>query len=171
MSNRKYDSYPMMAKDEYENAKDINMWSEDVLDKLAESKQIVWLTNIGLNENNILVGNNIYPYKVYKIYGEYYLKNCSHIDTELLYDVSYTKYKFKNVAGTYILPSNVQWSTSYEYINRYRYEKYKKLILKEGVMDSDKDINKNYFEFTLKQAKQALADKFGFDVENVHIKL
>lgn len=173
MSNRKYDSYPMMTEEEYENAKDVNlnMCNKDVLDELAEENQIVWLTNISLNSNNILIGNNVCPYKVYKINRKYYLINCSHLYTKLLYDVSYIKYEFKNVKGVYTLPSNVQASTSYEYINKYRYEKYKELISKENVADFDKDIIKSHFVFTLEQAKQALADKFGFKVENVHIRL
>ena len=175
MSNRKrkYDSYPMMTKEEYENAKyiNLNICNKDVLDELTDENEIVWLTNISLNSNNILIGNNICPYKVYKINKKYYLRNCSHLYTKLLYDVSYIKYEFKNVKGVYTLPSNVQASTSYEYINRYRHEKYKELISKESVADFDKDINKSHFEFTLEQAKQALADKFELEVKNVHIRL
>ena len=68
--------------------------------------------------------------------------------------------------GFFVLPVNVYASTSYEYINRYRHEEYKKLVLQK---EEKKSTNK--FEFTLKQAKEALAEKFGFKIENICIKL
>ena len=52
------------------------------------------------------------------------------------------------------------------YINRYRYEEYKKLVVQK---EENKSTNK--IEFTLKQAKEALAEKYGFSVENICIKL
>lgn len=68
--------------------------------------------------------------------------------------------------GFFALPDNVHASTSYGYINRYRYEEYKKLLVQK---EENKTTSK--FEFTLKQAKEALAEKFGFPVENICIKL
>ena len=60
--------------------------------------------------------------------------------------------------GFLVLPA----TTSYEY----RYEEYKKLVVQK---EEKKTTNK--FEFTLNQAKEALAEKFGFRVENICIKL
>ena len=62
------------------------------------------------------------------------------------------------------LPANVV--EMQRYINRYRYEEYKKLAVQK---EEKKTTSK--FEFTLKQAKEALAEKFGFLVENICIKL
>ena len=71
--------------------------------------------------------------------------------------------------GNFALPDNVHASTSYEYINRYRHEEYKKLVVQK---EEKKTTNKtNKFEFTLMQAKEALAEKFGLSVENICIKL
>lgn len=74
--------------------------------------------------------------------------------------------------GNFTLPDNVHASTSYEYINRYRHEEYKKLVVQKEENKTNNKTNKtNKFEFTLTQAKEALAEKFGLSVENICIKL
>ena len=45
-------------------------------------------------------------------------------------------------------------------------QEYKKLVLQK---EENKSTNK--FEFTLKQAKEALAEKYGYSIENICIKL
>ena len=97
------------------------------------------------------------------------MRNRTNADTYAPYDVKFKEYEFENSMGFFVLPVNVHASTSYEYINRYRYEEYKILAVQK---EEKKTTNKaNKFEFTLKQAKEALAEKFGFLVENICIKL
>ena len=101
-----------------------------------------------------------------KVDNKYYLRNLTSEDTYAPYEVIFKEYEYENAMGFLVLPANVHASTSYEYINRYRYEEYKKLVVQK---EEKKTTNK--FEFTLKQAKEALAEKFGFRVENICIKL
>ena len=106
--------------------------------------------------NNEIVDNYICSHIVVKVDGKFYLRDITGQNI----------YEFKNVMGFFVLPDNVHASTSYGYINRYRYEEYKKLLVQK---EENKTTNK--FEFTLKQAKEALAEKFGLLVENICIKL
>lgn len=98
--------------------------------------------------------------------GKNYLRNLTSEDTYAPYEVIFKEYEYENAMGFLVLPVNVHASTSYEYINRYRYEEYKALVVQK---EEKKTTNK--FEFTLKQAKEALAEKYGYNIENICIKL
>ena len=157
-TNKIYDNAPMMDLDEYNKSEgmDLNIVDNETLDKFHKTLQTIWVTEIHLDENNEIVDNYIFSYIVVKVDDKFYL---SSITGENIYE-------FKNIMGFFALPDNVHASTSYGYINRYRYEEYKKLVVQK---EEKKTTNK--FEFTLKQAKEALAEKFGFSVENICIKL
>ena len=136
------------------------------MDLLYTIRQTIWVTEIHLTEYNEISCNYICPYVVVKVDNKYYLRNRTNADTYAPYDVKFKEYKFKDLMGNFVLPVNVHASTSYEYINRYRYEEYKNLAVQK---EENKSTNK--IEFTLKQAKEALAEKFGYNVENICIKL
>ena len=157
-TNIDYDNAPMMDLNEYNKSEgmDLNMINNEILDKFSKTLQNIWVTEIHLNENNEIVYNYICSYIVVKVDDKFYLRDITGENI----------YEFKNVMGFFALPDNVHASTSYGYINRYRYEEYKKLVVQK---EEKKTTNK--FEFTLKQAKEALAEKFGFSVENICIKL
>lgn len=140
---------------------DLNMVNNETLDLFYTIQQTIWVTEIHLTEDNEISNNHICPYVVVKVDNKYYLR-----DTYAPYEVIFKEYEYENAMGFLVLPVNVHASTSYEYINRYRYEEYKKLVVQK---EEKKTTNK--FEFTLKQAKEALAEKFGFRVENICIKL
>ena len=157
-TNIDYNNGPMMDLNEYNKSEgmDLNMVNNEILDKFSKTLQNIWVTEIHLDENNEIVDNYICSYIVVKIDDKFYLRDITGENI----------YEFKNVMGFFALPDNVHASTSYGYINRYRYEEYKKLVVQKK---ENKTTNK--FEFTLKQAKEALAEKFGFSVENICIKL
>ena len=157
-TNTVYDDAPMMDLDEYNKSEgmDLNMANNEILDKFYKTLQTIWVTEIHLNENNEIVDNYICSYIVVKVDDKFYLRDITGENI----------YEFKNVMGFFALPDNVHASTSYGYINRYRYEEYKKLVIQK---EENKSTNK--IEFTLKQAKEALAEKYGFSVENICIKL
>lgn len=163
-----YDNAPMMDLNDYNKNEgmDLNMVDGEVLDMLYRTQRTIWVTEIHLTEDNEISNNHICPYVVVKVDNKYYLRNLTNGDTYVPYEVKFKEYEFENTMGFFVLPVNVHVSTSYEYINRYRYEEYKKLVLQK---EENKPTNK--FEFTLKQAKEALAEKFGFLVENICIKL
>ena len=160
-TNKIYDDAPMMDLDEYNKSEgmDLNIVSNEILDKFHKTLQTIWVTEIHLNENNEIVDNYICSYIVVKVDDKFYLRDITGENI----------YEFKNVMGFFALPDNVHASTSYEYINRYRYEEYKTLAVQKEEKNITNKANK--FEFTLKQAKEALAEKFGFPVENICIKL
>ena len=157
-TNNDYNNAPMMDLNEYNKSEgmDLNMINNEILDKFSKTLQNIWVTEIHLDENNEIVDNYICSYIVVKVDDKFYLRDITGENI----------YEFKNVMGFFALPDNVHASTSYGYINRYRYEEYKKLVVQK---EEKKTTNK--FEFTLKQAKEALAEKFGFSVENICIKL
>ena len=157
-TNTDYDNAPMMDLNEYNKSEgmDLNMINNEILDKFSKTLQTIWVTEIHLDENNEIVDNYICSYIVVKIDDKFYLRDITGENI----------YEFKNVMGFFALPDNVHASTSYGYINRYRYEEYKKLVVQK---EEKKTTNK--FEFTLKQAKEALAEKFGLLIENICIKL
>ena len=157
-TNIDYNNAPMMDLNEYNKSEgmDLNMINNEILDKFSKTLQNIWVTEIHLDENNEIVDNYICSYIVVKVDDKFYLRDITGENI----------YEFKNVMGFFALPDNVHASTSYGYINRYRYEEYKKLVVQK---EEKKTTNK--FEFTLKQAKEALAEKFGFSVENICIKL
>ena len=157
-TNIDYNNGPMMDLNEYNKSEgmDLNMINNEILDKFSKTLQNIWVTEIHLDENNEIVDNYICSYIVVKVDDKFYLRDITGENI----------YEFKNVMGFFALPDNVHASTSYGYINRYRYEEYKKLVVQK---EEKKTTNK--FEFTLKQAKEALAEKFGFSVENICIKL
>ena len=163
-----YDNAPMMDLNDYNENEgmDLNMVDGEVLDMLYRTQRTIWVTEIHLTEDNEISNNHICPYVVVKVDNKYYLRNLTNGDTYVPYEVKFKEYEFENAMGFFVLPVNVHVSTSYEYINRYRYEEYKKLVLQK---EENKPTNK--FEFTLNQAKEALAEKFGFLVENICIKL
>ena len=156
-TNNDYNNAPMMDLNEYNKSEgmDLNMINNEILDKFSKTLQNIWVTEIHLDENNEIVDNYICSYIVVKVDDKFYLRDITGENI----------YEFKNVMGFFALPDNVHASTSYGYINRYRYEEYKKLVVQK---EEKKTTNK--FEFTLKQAKEALAEKFGFSVENICIK-
>lgn len=145
---------------------DLNMVNNETLDMFYTIQQTIWVTEIHLTEDNEISNNHICPYVVVKVDNKYYLRNLTSEDTYAPYEVIFKEYEYENAMGFLVLPVNVHASTSYEYINRYRYEEYKKLVVQK---EEKKTTNK--FEFTLKQAKEALAEKFGFKIENICIKL
>ena len=157
-TNIDYNNGPMMDLNEYNKSEgiDLNMVDNETLDKFHKTLQTIWVTEIHLDENNEIVDNYIFSYIVVKVDDKFYLRSITGENI----------YEFKNVMGFFALPDNVHASTSYGYINRYRYEEYKKLLIQK---EENKTTSK--FEFTLKQAKEALAEKFGFSVENICIKL
>lgn len=165
-TNKIYDNAPMMDMKDYNEVEgiDLNLTDGESLDLLYVMRQNIWVTEIHLTENNEIAYNYICPYRVIKVDNKYYLRNLTDGDTYAPYDVKFKEYEFENIMGNFALPVNVHASTSYDYINRYRHEEYKKLV----VMKEEKKTT-NKFEFSLKQAKEALAEKFGFDVKNVSI--
>lgn len=167
-TNKIYDNAPMMNMKDYNEVEgiDLNLTNGESLDLLYTMRLDIWVTEIHLTENNEIVYNYICPYRVIKVDNKYYLRNLTDGDTYAPYDVKFKEYEFECIMGSFALPINVHASTSYDYINRYRHEEYKKLV----VMKEEKKTT-NKFEFSLKQAKEALAEKFGFDVENICIKL
>ena len=167
-TNIDYNNAPMMDLIDYhENESiDLNMVNAETLDMFYTIQQTIWVTEIHLTEDNEISNNHICPYVVVKINNKYYLRNLTSEDTYAPYEVIFKEYEYENAMGFLVLPANVHASTSYEYINRYRYEEYKALVVQK---EEKKTTNK--FEFTLKQAKEALAEKFGFKIENICIKL
>ena len=170
-TNIDYNDAPMMNLNDYNETEgiDLNMVDSETLDILYTIRETIWVTEIQLTENNEISHNHICPYVVVKVGNKYYLRNLTNADTYAPYDVEFKEYEFEDIMGNFTLPVNVHASTSYEYINRYRHEEYKKLVVQK---EENKTNNKNNkFEFTLMQAKEALAEKFGFPVENICIKL
>lgn len=167
-TNIDYNNAPMMDLIDYHENEgiDLNMVNNETLDMFYTIQQTIWVTEIHLTEDNEISNNHICPYVVVKVDNKYYLRNLTSEDTYAPYEVIFKEYEYENAMGFLVLPANVHASTSYEYINRYRYEEYKKLVVQK---EEKKTTNK--FEFTLKQAKEALAEKFGFRVENICIKL
>lgn len=166
--NKIYDNAPMMDMDKFNQVEgiDLNVIDGENLNFYYTLSQVIWVTEIHLTENNEIAYNYICPYVVVKVNNKYFLRNRTNAYTDAPYDVKFKEYEFENIMGNFALPVNVHASTSYEYINRYRHEEYKKLVLTK---EEKKTTNK--FEFSLKQAKEALAEKFGFAVENICIKL
>lgn len=167
-TNIDYNNAPMMDLIDYHENEgmDLNMVNNETLDMFYTIQQTIWVTEIHLTEDNEISNNHICPYVVVKINNKYYLRNITSEDTYAPYEVIFKEYEYENAMGFLVLPVNVHASTSYEYINRYRYEEYKALVVQK---EEKKTTNK--FEFTLKQAKEALAEKFGFKIENICIKL
>lgn len=167
-TNNDYNNAPMMDMVKFNQVEgiDLNIVNDETLDMFYTIQQTIWVTEIHLTEDNEISNNYICPYVVVKINNKYYLRNLTSEDTYAPYEVKFKEYEFENIMGNFALPVNVHASTSYEYINRYRHEEYKKLVLQK---EENKSTNK--FEFTLKQAKEALAEKFGFKIENICIKL
>ena len=167
-TNIDYNNAPMMDLIDYhENeSMDLNMVNTETLDMFYTIQQTIWVTEIHLTEDNEISNNHICPYVVVKVDNKYYLRNLTNGDIYAPYEVIFKEYEYENAMGFLVLPANVHASTSYEYINRYRYEEYKALVVQK---EEKKTTNK--FEFTLKQAKEALAEKFGFKIENICIKL
>lgn len=167
-TNINYNNAPMMDLNDYNENEgmDLNMTTGEVLDMLYRTQRIIWVTEIHLTENNEIVSNYICPYVVVKVNNKYFLRNRTNAYTYAPYEVIFKEYEYENEMGFFVLPVNVHASTSYEYINRYRHEEYKKLVLQK---EENKSTNK--FEFTLKQAKEALAEKYGYSIENICIKL
>lgn len=167
-TNIDYNNAPMMDLIDYHENEgmDLNMVNNETLDMFYTIQQTIWVTEIHLTEDNEISNNHICPYVVVKINNKYYLRNLTSEDTYAPYEVIFKEYEYENAMGFLVLPVNVHASTSYEYINRYRYEEYKVLVVQK---EEKKTINK--FEFTLKQAKEALAEKFRFKIENICIKL
>lgn len=152
-TNIDYNNAPMMNFNDYNDHNetkgiDLNIVDSETLDILYTTQQTIWVTEIQLTENNEISCNHICPYVVVKIDNKYYLRNLTNADTYAPYEVKLKEYEFENAMGFLVLPVNVHASTSYEYINRYRYEEYKVLaVQKEEKKTTDK------IEFTLKQAK------------------
>lgn len=167
-TNIDYNNAPMMDLIDYHENEgmDLNMANNETLDMFYTIQQTIWVTEIHLTEDNEISNNHICPYVVVKINNKYYLRNITSEDTYAPYEVIFKEYEYENAMGFLVLPVNVHASTSYEYINRYRYEEYKALVVQK---EEKKTTNK--FEFTLKQAKEALAEKFGYNIENICIKL
>ena len=163
-TNIDYNNAPMMDLIDYHENEgiDLNMVNNETLDLFYTIQQTIWVTEIHLTEDNEISNNHICPYVVVKVDNKYYLRNLTSEDTYAPYEVIFKEYEYENAMGFLVLPA----STSYEYINRYRYEEYKALVVQK---EEKKTTNK--FEFTLKQAKEALAEKFGFKIENICIKL
>ncbi len=167
-TNIDYNNAPMMDLIDYHENEgmDLNMVNAETLDMFYTIQQTIWVTEIHLTEDNEISNNHICPYVVVKVDNKYYLRKLTNEDTYAPYEVIFKEYEYENAMGFLVLPVNVHASTSYEYINRYRYEEYKALVVQK---EEKKTTNK--FEFTLKQAKEALAEKFGFKIENICIKL
>ena len=167
-TNIDYNNAPMMNLIDYHENEgiDLNIVNDETLDMFYTIQQTIWVTEIHLTEDNEISNNYICPYVVVKINNKYYLRNLTSEDTYAPYEVIFKEYEYENAMGFLVLPANVHASTSYEYINRYRYEEYKKLVIQK---EEKKTTNK--FEFTLKQAKEALAEKYGYNIENICIKL
>ena len=167
-TNIDYNNAPMMDLIDYHENEgmDLSMVNNETLDMFYTIQQTIWVTEIHLTEDNEISNNHICPYVVVKVDNKYYLRNLTSEDTYTPYEVIFKEYEYENAMGFLVLPVNVHASTSYEYINRYRYEEYKALVVQK---EEKKTTNK--FEFTLKQAKEALAEKFGFKIENICIKL
>lgn len=167
-TNIDYNNAPMMDLIDYHENEgmDLNMVNDETLDMFYTIQQTIWVTEIHLTEDNEISNNHICPYIVVKVDNKYYLRNLTSEDTYAPYEVIFKEYEYENAMGFLVLPVNVHASTSYEYINRYRYEEYKALVVQK---EEKKTTNK--FEFTLKQAKEALAEKYGYSIENICIKL
>lgn len=167
-TNIDYNNAPMMDLIDYHENEgmDLNMVNDETLDMFYTIQQTIWVTEIHLTEDNEISNNHICPYVVVKINNKYYLRNLTSEDTYAPYEVIFKEYEYENAMGFLVLPVNVHASTSYEYINRYRYEEYKALVVQK---EEKKTTSK--FEFTLKQAKEALAEKYGYSIENICIKL
>lgn len=167
-TNNDYNNAPMMDMVKFNQAEgiDLNLIDEKNLNFYYTLSQVIWVTEIHLTEDNKIACNYICPYVVVKVKNKYFLRNRTNAYTYAPYDVKFKEYEFEDIMGNFALPVNVHASTSYEYINRYRHEEYKKLVLQK---EEKKTTSK--FEFTLKQAKEALAEKFGYSIENICIKL
>lgn len=167
-TNIDYNNAPMMDLIDYHDNEgmDLNMVNDETLDMFYTIQQTIWVTEIHLTEDNEISCNYICPYVVVKVDNKYYLRNLTNGNTYAPYEVIFKEYEYENAMGFLVLPVNVHASTSYEYTNRYRYEEYKKLVVQK---EEKKTTNK--FEFTLKQAKEALAEKYGYNIENICIKL
>ena len=167
-TNNDYNNAPMMDMVKFNQVEgiDLNLIDEEKLNFYYTFSQVIWVTEIHLTEDNEIACNYICPYVVVKVDNKYFLRNRTNAYTYAPYDVKFKEYEFEDLMGNFALPVNVHASTSYEYINRYRYEEYKVLAVQK---EEKKTTSK--FEFTLKQAKEALAEKFGYSIENICIKL
>ena len=170
-TNKIYDDAPMMDMVKFNQVEgiDLNLIDRENLNFYYTLSPVIWVTEIHLTENNEISHNHICPYVVVKVDNKYYLRNLTNADTYAPYEVKFKEYEFENAMGFLVLPVNVHASTSYEYINRYRYEEYKTLAVQKEEKNTTNKANK--FEFTLKQAKEALAEKYGYSIENICIKL
>ena len=170
-TNKIYDDAPMMDMVKFNQVEgiDLNLIDRENLNFYYTLSLVIWVTEIHLTENNEIACNYICPCVVVKVNNKYFLRNRDNAYTYAPYDVEFKEYEFEDIMGNFTLPDNVHASTSYEYINRYRHEEYKKLVVQK---EEKKTTNKtNKFEFTLMQAKEALAEKFGLSAENICIKL
>ena len=149
----------------------MNLVDGETLSFYYTLSQVIWVTEIHLTEKNEIACNYICPYVVVKVNNKYFLRNHDNAYTYAPYDVEFKEYEFEDIMGNFALPANVHASTSYEYINRYRHEEYKKLVVQKEENKTNKTNKNNKFKFTLMQAKEALAEKFGIRVENICIKL
>ena len=170
-TNNDYNNAPMMDMAKFNQVEgiDLNLIDKENLNFYYTLSPVIWVTEIHLTENNEITCNYICPCVVVKVNNKYFLRNRDNAYTYAPYDVEFKEYEFEDIMGNFTLPVNVRASTSYEYINRYRHEEYKKLVVQK---EEKKTTNKtNKFEFTLMQAKEALAEKFGLSAENICIKL
>lgn len=184
--NFKYNDCPMMTMKEYDEAEgyDLNFSDYDILDLLSLDDTIVWLTKINLvhdggimpsgehYEQTKVIYNAIYPYKVIHSGKSFFLRPISVLNEKYplyKFDDEYQMIKFHEGMGVFSLDENVHASTSYEYINRYREEEYKKLKAKESFRWINQE-KKEMHEFSIEEAKKALSKVYSIPVDEITIK-
>lgn len=129
MNTKSYNESPVMTTTEFDNCEglDLNQAHPEVLDKLVESGEIVWLTMPHVS-NGSVYGNQIYPYVIKNsLMSKYALYPVTNDDVLEKYDMKYVKgghvFTFVENMGFYFpIDTNIHVSTNYAYINKLRQE-------------------------------------------------
>jgi len=195
MMNRNYNEAPMMDQKTFDICEgyDLNNTSKEVLDNFINEKTIIWVTDICLmNDEGIMptgeryvtsgIGHNyIVPCIVQKIKNTYCLRDvwmyCGKEKyTELVEKYPHYQFEhgmetktFENGGGFFFLEDDVHASTTYEYINKIRFnieKEYEKLEKTTWVKDIVQKTT-----FSIEEAKKALSKVHNIPVEEIEIKL
>lgn len=166
-----YNKAPMMPIEEYNKSDYLNL-NEPTIKKLKEYEEtdtVFWLTAINSHGwDNRIYGNEIVPCKLIHLRRKWWLDGmwtnnaCKFIHNE---DYVYEEALFsilckRNRKGIYELPKHICVSTSYEYVNRYRYEQEKILKAKKPEIQN----------FSIDEAKIALSEKHNIPFSYIGIK-
>ena len=166
-----YNNAPMMSIEDYNQCDYLNL-NKVTLKKLKEYENtdtVFWLTPIrSYGWDNRICGNEILPCKLLHLHRKWWVDglwtntarklvhNENYVYEEELFSLLYNR----NKKGIYELPKHLIVSTSYEYVNRYRYEQEKIL----------KTLKPEIQTFSMDEAKIALSEKHNIPFSYIGIK-